>query len=657
MIRRRLTTILLLLISLGVYAQNNPYSIHDECFEYFQAAEIAVDNVDSDEFDIANEKLLAAALAHGDEKARTLYYVEKLKRLSRIGRKHRDENLEPYNEAVDNMREQVKKISQETGYTQYYYYAYELSQTYYFNTRQNIKAQSLLNEMLEESRKIGDEYGQLQSLRYISLLYQRSNDLLNTRYYLRECAKLYETSEDPMVRRQTMTRPYCDLACSYIVGSDSARLFFNKAEKAAGTHQDSLRIIYYNAQLSALDGKLDKYAAERDYCLSDRSFRYLFPSGESFFTYINDIISRHPILDYGEDFDSKITFQQLRMLDKLAVSRAQWDISSALANRLVDLYILNISSVNTQRLDEISAHYGNVKLSQDLAEQSERVTRVTQLVAVLLTIILLGIIVVTLLQVRNLRRHQVEDAQRISDLKEANEKVRLADTAKTRFVQNMSHEVRTPLNAIVGFSQLLSLPDGTFPEEEKEEFAGHIVNNTKMLTMLLDDILNASAMDSGNYRITYEEGECEFMGRAAISSAEHRLQPGVTMTYEQDFEGRHTFRTDPRRVQQILINLLTNACKHTQQGSIKLRCSLSENPGEVTYSVTDTGSGVPPEQAEAIFDRFTKLNEFVQGTGLGLSICRDIATRMGGRVFLDTAWKEGGARFVFVLPEVPQENN
>nr|MCR5325438.1 HAMP domain-containing histidine kinase [Bacteroidales bacterium] len=90
--------------------------------------------------------------------------------------------------------------------------------------------------------------------------------------------------------------------------------------------------------------------------------------------------------------------------------------------------------------------------------------------------------------------------------------------------------------------------------------------------------------------------------------------------------------------------------------SIKLACSLDENPGEVTFSVTDTGPGVPAEHAEAIFDRFTKLNEFVQGSGLGLSICRDIATRMAGRVFLDTSYPGPGARFVFVLPLNPPAN-
>ena len=93
-----------------------------------------------------------------------------------------------------------------------------------------------------------------------------------------------------------------------------------------------------------------------------------------------------------------------------------------------------------------------------------------------------------------------------------------------------------------------------------------------------------------------------------------------------------TVTTDPRRVQQILINMLTNACKHTAKGEIKLTYSTADEPGFIQFSVTDTGTGVPADQAEAIFGRFTKLNEFVQGTGLGLSICREIAEKMGGKV-------------------------
>ena len=297
-----------------------------------------------------------------------------------------------------------------------------------------------------------------------------------------------------------------------------------------------------------------------------------------------------------------------------------------------------LAKANQSKLTEIEAQLGNDVLSAQVDEASGRAIRARRLAISLLIFILVVIIVFFVIYSLHLRR--------------TNEKVRMADAAKTRFVQNMSHEVRTPLNAIVGFSQLLSMPDGSFPEEEKQEFTGHIVNNTKMLTMLLDDILHVSAMDSGNYRIAYEDGEMHYMAQAAISSAEHRLKPGVRMYYLPESTEPHTFITDPHRVQQILINLLTNACKHTTEGEIRLTSSLTQNPGYVTYAIEDTGPGVPPEQAETIFERFTKLNDFVQGTGLGLSICRDIAQRMNAKVYLDTTYT-GGARFVLELPRVP----
>ena len=187
------------------------------------------------------------------------------------------------------------------------------------------------------------------------------------------------------------------------------------------------------------------------------------------------------------------------------------------------------------------------------------------------------------------------------------------------------------------------------------EFNSELVGEL-MLTMLLDDILNTATMNSGNYRISYEDGEVHFIAQAAISSAEHRLQPGVRMYYEPETPEPFHFRTDPRRVQQVLINLLTNSCKHTLTGEIKLSSSLTACPGYVTYSVTDTGDGVPACDAEKIFERFTKLNDFVQGAGLGLSICRDISDRMHGRVYLDTKYDApAGARFVFEVPIEPEE--
>ena len=246
-------------------------------------------------------------------------------------------------------------------------------------------------------------------------------------------------------------------------------------------------------------------------------------------------------------------------------------------------------------------------------------------------------------------RAKRKDEKMIALLQEANEKAMRADAVKTRFIQNMTHELRTPLNAITGFSQLLALPDGMFSAEEKEEFGGHVLNSTKMMTMLLDDLISSSAMDAGEYKVSMEEADCGKICREALTDAEHRLQSGVELVFEPSLALPFTFRTDPLRVQQVLTNLLTNACKHTSEGRIRLTCSLEENPGLVTFAVEDSGPGIPAAEAERIFKRFVKLDDFVQGTGLGLSICRDIAGRLGGQVWLDTAYSPG-ARFVFTVP-------
>ena len=219
---------------------------------------------------------------------------------------------------------------------------------------------------------------------------------------------------------------------------------------------------------------------------------------------------------------------------------------------------------------------------------------------------------------------------------------------KTVFIQNMSHEVRTPLNAIVGFSQLLGLPAEMLSEEERAEYTGYVLNNANMLTMLVDDILNAADVDSGRYHIEIEESQVNEICRSAIKTTEYRALPGVNMYFTTEVDDDYKVKTDPRRVQQVLINFLTNACKHTEKGEIHVHCSLSETPGKIALSVADTGCGIPADEAEHIFERFSKLDNFVQGTGLGLNICREISDRLGGRVYLDTSYT-GGARFVFEI--------
>ena len=249
---------------------------------------------------------------------------------------------------------------------------------------------------------------------------------------------------------------------------------------------------------------------------------------------------------------------------------------------------------------------------------------------------LMGFIILTL--VRSMHR-----LQKARDLAEN------ANQMKSAFIQNMSHEIRTPLNSIIGFSQLLGMPDGLLAPEEKEEYLGYVLNNSHLLTMMINDMIGLSDMENGRYTVEMAPTDLNEMTLQSIKTVENRLPGGSRIVLQSGIDEDSRYITDGMRVQQILINFLTNACKNTTGGDIVLTSSLVENPGYITFSVSDKGPGVPPDKAEAIFDRFVKLDSNKQGAGLGLSICRMMAQQLGGKVWLDTSYTEG-ARFVLTIP-------
>ena len=631
--------LLLLSVSLPAGAQNNPFGIDDECFRHYQAADALVGK---EGFRKENDLLLSTAVAKGDTKAQTLYYVERFKNLTRS---LNGVQATPETDAqVQKYMADLQSVALKLGYRQYYYFAYELAQNYYYNHGQFVRTMDLVQEMQRKAIADGDEYGKWMASRYLVALYIDQNDYVSAKKYIVEALRIYNSASDPTLRRQSPSRLYCDLADTYPIGHDSVVINISRAFETSKQHLDTLRVQYHLAKLYAYKKNIPAYERARDYCLRDaRLLSQISNTADTLFLNIDRIV-------YGKGMDSVRVdgmmehLREVKYIANIAEEYGYKDEAFAIEKQLVALQERKFAVLNGSRVTELDARMGNNRLNADLARSEAEISRLIIALTAAAVLILAIIVIFMFDNAKSLRRRNRE-------LILANEKVLQANAAKTRFVQNMSHEVRTPLNAIVGFSQLLALPDGTFSPEEKDEFSSHIINNTKMLTMLLDDILNTSAMDNGTYNIKFDEGECNFMCQAAISSAEHRLQPGVTMTYEGGLDGPHIVWTDPQRVQQILINLLTNSCKHTSEGYIHLNCSLTEAPGFVTFAVTDTGPGVPADQAEAIFDRFTKLNEFVQGTGLGLSICRDIASRMDARVFLDTSWEGPGARFVFQLPD------
>ena len=231
----------------------------------------------------------------------------------------------------------------------------------------------------------------------------------------------------------------------------------------------------------------------------------------------------------------------------------------------------------------------------------------------------------------------------------------LANRQKTVFFENMSHEIRTPLNAIVGFSEVLnSGEDLGLTKEEREEYLGLIFKNSDLLTTLVNDVLDLSRLESNHYSLSFSQVSLNELCNVAFKNIASRVPDGVTTILQVPTSCDDIFYTDYNRVQQILTNFLTNACKYTEQGSITLGYSFLPN-GDVEFYVEDTGSGIPKEKADEVFVRFGKLDDFKQGTGLGLNICLRLAHLLTGNIYLDTNYTPG-ARFVFVHPRLNPSN-
>ena len=233
-----------------------------------------------------------------------------------------------------------------------------------------------------------------------------------------------------------------------------------------------------------------------------------------------------------------------------------------------------------------------------------------------------------------------------SALRDAKDRAEESSRLKSAFLANMSHEIRTPLNAIVGFSDVLA--SGGSSEDEQQGYVDIIKTNSDLLLRLINDILDVSRLEADRVTFTFEECDVVPLCQRVLASVSQARKSENEFIFECDRESMD-MRTDTQRLQQVIINLLSNADKFTRNGKITLGLKVDEKQREALFTVSDTGTGIPLEKQKLVFERFEKLNEYVQGTGLGLSICKLTVEKWGGEIWVDPGYTDG-ARFVFTHP-------
>lgn len=233
------------------------------------------------------------------------------------------------------------------------------------------------------------------------------------------------------------------------------------------------------------------------------------------------------------------------------------------------------------------------------------------------------------------------------ELEAARIKAEESDRLKSAFLANMSHEIRTPLNAIVGFSKLVIDAECT---NEKEQYAEIIERNSEILLNLFNDILDLSSLEADSLSFNILPIKLIDICLQLEQQFCYKVKNGTKLILD-DVDTELYVSGDWNRIIQIISNLLSNAAKFTPKGEIHF--GYREKEDFVEFYVKDSGIGIPAERVATIFQRFGKINDFVQGTGLGLTLCRMLVEKMGGRIWLRS--QEGkGSRFYFTLPLIRQ---
>ncbi len=501
------------------------------------------------------------------------------------------------------------------------------------------KSCRFFNNLITLSDNIPLEYSYLFRLNPFNILSLMSPDTkTQTEYALRylnmqkEYAATKEMKKRPYVTKRHLLNAYSVLALSApVLGSDIATSYYRTFMDLNKNYPED----------AAFSKEYDRYFTSLNYYKSIRKFKEAADYCDSVIYYFRNNDLNHDLTDNivitlkeKTDFlDSVQMYKEALYTHKEYAALLDSVRLKNMENRVEDLEI-------KKNVDELVIE----KKALELDLHKSRAQLYLFLALFILAVCAAIYVFFRLDKIKNLYKKLQESNRQVLI---ASEKAQESERMKNAFIKNICHEVRTPLNAINGFAELITNED--LDNEEKQEFSKIINTNCTLITSMMNDILIIARLDSSSEELPLEPAHIGQLCRHEMDQLMLiQKKEGITYKLEGD-ENLDLIYTNPTYFNQIISHLLDNANKFTEQGEITLAYYPDENKNFMHITVTDTGCGIPAEKAEWIFDRFTKNDDFSQGTGLGLYLCRIIAERLNGTIFVDTKYT-AGARFVLTLP-------
>lgn len=499
-----------------------------------------------------------------------------------------------------------------------------------------------MNNLIELSDNIPLRYSylfRLNTLNILSLMEATpENRVKASLRYLnmqKEYADTKEMKKRPYTSKRHLLNAYSTLAtAAETVGKDMATYYFNYFIDLNRKYPED----------AAFSAEYDRYFTSLNYYKSIRDFQKAADYNDSVIYYF-----RHGNFQF--DLTENIVLTLKDKIDCLDSLHRYKDAYEAYKEYSVLLDSARTRSMENKVEDlEIKKHVDELVVEKKALEIDLQKSR-SQLylfLALLILSICFGIFIFFRLgKIKSLYK-ELQESNRLVII--ASEKAQESERMKNAFIKNMCHEVRTPLNAINGFAELIT-SDGISPEEKKE-FSKIIYTNCHNITSMMNDVLVIAQLDSSNEVLPLEPVHISLLCHHEMNKLKKLQQkPDIHYQVEGD-KSNDLIYSDPNHFGIIISHLLNNANKFTNQGSITLSYRPEEEGRIMCICVTDTGCGIPADKSEWIFERFTKNDDFIPGSGLGLYLCRLITQRLNGSLKLDTCYT-GGARFILRLPINP----